>query len=180
MTPPPFSRPVRVEAIPRDGLETRIEADAGERAALAAFNGLPAVAALGAAFSLKHGGGGTILVRGELSAEVTQTCVVTLEPFEASISAPIDLRFAPADDASARPGAAASEAETTLVVGEEDEPDPIVDGVIDLGAVASEFLTLNLDPYPRKPGAAFESPASGGDGASDSPFSVLAERKKDA
>src|SRR5579883_2335527 len=88
MTPPPFSRPVRVEAIPRDGLETRIEADAGERAALAAFNGLPAVAALGAAFSLKHGGGGTILVRGELSAEVTQTCVVTLEPFEASISAP--------------------------------------------------------------------------------------------
>jgi hypothetical protein len=179
MTPPPFSRPVLVEAIPRDGLETRIEADAGERAALAAFNGLPAVAALGAAFSLKHGGGGTILVRGELSAEVTQTCVVTLEPFEASISAPIDLRFAPAGDASG-PGSAASDAEAMLVVGEEDEPDPIVDGVIDLGAVASEFLTLNLDPYPRKPGAAFEAPASGGDGASDSPFSVLAERKKDA
>lgn len=177
---PPFSRPIRVEAIPRDGLETRIEADAGERAALAAFNGLPAVAALGAAFSLKPGGGGTILVRGELSAEVTQTCVVTLEPFEASISALIDLRFAPAGDASSRPGTTASEAETTLVVGEEDEPDPIVDGVIDLGAVASEFLTLSLDPYPRKPGAAFESPASGGDDASASPFSVLAERKKDA
>ncbi|HLJ72518.1 MAG TPA: DUF177 domain-containing protein [Roseiarcus sp.] len=177
---PPFSRPVRVEAIPRDGLETRIDADAGERAALAAFNGLPAVAALGAAFSLKHGGGGTILVRGQLTAEVTQTCVVTLEPFDASISAPIDLRFAPAGEASAGPDSAASEAEAMLVVGEEDEPDPIVDGVIDLGAVASEFLTLNLDPYPRKPGAAFEAPASGGDGASDSPFSVLAERKKDA
>lgn len=180
MTPPPFSRPVRVEAIPRDGLETQIDADAAERAALAAFNGLPAIGALSATFSLKHGGGGTVLVRGELKAEVTQTCVVTLEPFGASISAPIALRFAPASDNSSRPGPPGEDAETTLVVGEEDEPDPIVNGVIDLGAVAAEFLTLNLDPYPRKPGVAFESPAADEAASAASPFSVLASRKNDA
>ena len=38
----------------------------------------------------------------------------------------------------------------------EDPPEPIVNGAIDLGALAAEFLMLGLDPYPRKPGAVFE------------------------
>jgi uncharacterized metal-binding protein YceD (DUF177 family) len=177
MTQPLFSRPIRVDAIPREGLETRIEADTTERAALATFNGLPAIAGLAASFSLKHGAGGTIILRGGLDAEVTQTCVVSLEPFEASISTPIDMRFAPPDQI-APPRVSVSEAEE-IDVGEEDEPDPIVDGVIDLGAVASEFLTLNLDPYPRKPGVVFEPLVSGDDAREASPFSALAERKKD-
>ena len=33
-----------------------------------------------------------------------------------------------------------------------------MDGVVDLGAIATEFLILGLDPYPRKPGAVFEPP----------------------
>jgi hypothetical protein len=177
MTQPLFSRPIRVEAIPREGLETRIEADAAERAALADFNGLPAIAALSAKFSLKHGAGGTIAVHGLLVADVTQTCVVTLEPFEATISAPIALRFAPPDKI-APPRRAGGEA-AEIDVGEEDEPDPIVDGVIDLGAAASEFLTLNLDPYPRKPGVVFQPPVSDHDAPDASPFSALAGRKKD-
>ena len=176
MTHPAFSRPVRVEAIPREGLETRIEADAAERAALAAFNGLPGIGALSATFSLKHGAGGAIIVHGALDADVTQTCVVTLEPFEATISAPIDLRFAPPDKIAPRGRTGGEAAE--IDVGEEDESDPIVDGVIDLGATAAEFLTLNLDPYPRKPGVVFEPPASDDD-PDASPFSALAKRKKD-
>ena len=32
----------------------------------------------------------------------------------------------------------------------EDAPDPIVDGKVDLGALAAEFIALALDPYPRK------------------------------
>jgi hypothetical protein len=175
MTPPPFSRPIRVEAIPRGGLETGIEADESERAALAAFNGLPAVGKLVAAFSLKHGAGRTVLVRGELSAEITQVCVVTLEPFAATISAPIDLRFVPSADEPARRGAA--DEAVTLAVGEEDKPDAIMDGKIDLGAIASEFLTLSLDPYPRKPDVAFEAPRQGDEAKVASPFGALASKK---
>jgi len=37
----------------------------------------------------------------------------------------------------------------------QDPPDPIINGQIDLGALAAEFLVLNLDLYPRKPGATF-------------------------
>ena len=37
-------------------------------------------------------------------------------------------------------------------------PEPLIGGVVDLGALATEFLILGLDPYPRKPGAVFEPP----------------------
>jgi uncharacterized metal-binding protein YceD (DUF177 family) len=36
---------------------------------------------------------------------------------------------------------------------EGDEPDIVNGGAIDLGELAAEELALNLDPYPRKPGA---------------------------
>jgi pimeloyl-ACP methyl ester carboxylesterase len=42
----------------------------------------------------------------------------------------------------------------------EDEPDPIIDGAVDLGGLAVEFMILALDPYPRKPGVEFHPPAS--------------------
>ena len=167
---PPFSRPIRVETIPREGLEMRVEADEAERAALAAFNGLPAIGKLVATFSLKHGAGGAIVVRGEVAADVTQTCVVTLEPFEASLVEQIDTRFAPPSERLRRP------AEDPRFE-DEDRPDPIVDGKIDLGALTAEFLTLGLDPYPRKPGVAFESPKAKPESPA-SPFSALADQKK--
>ena len=34
----------------------------------------------------------------------------------------------------------------------------MIDGKIDLGALAAEFFALGLDPYPRKPGAEFVAP----------------------
>ena len=47
-----FSRPVRVEALPKDGLTQTIEANPAERAALAELNGLPGIAKLTATFVL--------------------------------------------------------------------------------------------------------------------------------
>jgi len=147
MTDSEFSRPLRVEPLPRDGLEMEIEADATEREKLAALNGLPAISRLSAHFVVTKWRRG-VEVEGELSARVTQTCVVTLEPFEVDIEEPIDVRFLPGAPADSL---------------EEDAPDPLVDGKIDLGAITSEFLTLALDPYPRKPGVAFEPPSEGDD-----------------
>ena len=40
------------------------------------------------------------------------------------------------------------------------ETEPLIDGKVDLGALATEFLILGLDPYPRKPGR--DLPAAGG------------------
>jgi len=161
---PEFSRPIKVDPLPRGGLEQAIEANPQERAALAALNRLPNIERLNARFEIVKWGRG-VDVQGELTARVTQTCVVSLEPFDVDIDEPIAVRFLPPDAKPPQPTLAAHDLE------EEDAPDPLIDGRIDLGAIASEFLTLALDPYPRKPGVAFEPP--GDAPAPDSPFSRL-------
>ena len=173
---PPFSRQVKVDALPADGLSQTIAASPDERAALAALNHLPAIASLTATFTARRSGRGGVRVTGDVHAEVTQVCVVSLEPFEATVDEPVDVRFAPV--ATAETARRAKERDVELVeVDGEDPPDPMVDGKIDLGALTAEFFALGLDPYPRKPGVAFDRPE---DAQSDeeSPFAALAEPKK--
>jgi len=147
MSEPEFSRPLRVEPLPKNGLEETIEANEAEREALAKLNNLVGISRVKAQFRIAKWRRG-VKVEGEVKAHVTQTCVVSLEPFDTEIEEPIEVRFLP-------PDAKAPEAEDDT-----DAPDPLIDGKIDLGALASEFLTLALDPYPRKPGVAFEPPAN--------------------
>ena len=173
---PPFSRQVKVDALPADGLSQTIAASPDERAALAALNHLPAIASLTATFTARRSGRGGARVTGEVHAEVTQLCVVSLEPFPATVDEPVDVRFAPEE--TAETVRRTKERDTELVeVGGEDPPDPIVDGKIDLGALAAEFFALGLDPYPRKPGVAFDRPEDA-QGGQESPFAGLAEPKK--
>jgi hypothetical protein len=57
----------------------------------------------------------------------------------------------------------------------EDAPEPLVGGVVDLGLLATEFLALGIDPYPRKSGAEFTAPAAADD--DPKPFAALAALK---
>ena len=57
-----------------------------------------------------------------------------------------------------------------------DAPEPLIGNSVDLGAIASEFLMLAVDPYPRKAGVAFEPPAKEAD--TGGPFAALAALKK--
>jgi hypothetical protein len=160
----PFARTARVESIPEGGLERVIEANEAERLALAKLNGLAALAMLRAKFVLRRAGRGVIRVEGEVHAEATQTCVVSLEPLDVVIDEAVDVRFAaPAGEKPMKrqPSAAAAAEEVAFSLSDDDEPDPIRDGQIDLGALAAEFMALALDPYPRKPGVDFSPPASG-------------------
>ena len=148
----PFSRVVRVDALPREGQTVTIEATSAEREALASFFELPAIAALTATLRLEPWGRGGARVTGAVHGELTQSCVVSLEPFPATVDEAVDVRFAPQAAVNSGPPAA----KETLSLADEDEPDPIIDGKIDLGALAAEFFALGLDPYPRKPGVTFE------------------------
>lgn len=162
-----FSRPIKVEEIPAAGLDVSIEADAAERSAIARRNDLVELAKLAAEFKLRMLGRGEVKVTGLLKAAITQTCVVSLDPFSTEIISEIDVDFAPP-----RPGGA----ENARI----EDPDPIVDGRIDLGALAEEFLVLGLDPYPRKPGVQFdESKLDKESNATASPFEPLRKLKPD-
>jgi uncharacterized metal-binding protein YceD (DUF177 family) len=171
-----FSRLVRVDALPRDGQVITIEATLNERKELASFYKLPAIAALTATLRLDPWGRGGARVTGAVHGELTQVCVVSLEPFPAIVDEDVDVRFAPETVANSR-STAAQETET-FSLADEDEPDPVVDGKIDLGALTAEFFALGLDPYPRKPGAILDEERTNSE-PTDSPFAALAQRDKD-
>jgi hypothetical protein len=173
----PFSRVVRVETIPKEGQTVALEANAAEREALASLYGLPSIASLRASLALNRTPQGGARVTGAVHGVVTQICVISLESFQANVAEEIDVRFAPQGQAHEEPGANEPQ---TFTMADEDEPDPIIEGKIDIGALAAEFLALGLDPYPRKPGATFEFQTDD-HGEKVSPFSSLAElgRKRD-
>ena len=168
----PWSVPVAASDIPETGRRVELTADAATRIAVAKAVGVVALPRLEAVFDLMPLPGAGARVAGRVSATVEQHCVVTLEPIESRVEEPVDLVFQP--PAGGKPDAAGSV--TTL--DQADPPEPLIGGVIDLGAMATEFLLLGIDPYPRKPDAAFQAPAAKPDPAAH-PFAALAALKKD-
>jgi uncharacterized metal-binding protein YceD (DUF177 family) len=161
-----WSVPVRLDEVPETGLHLDLEANATVRAAIAAASGVNEVPQLTAAFDVARHGRDGLHVTGTVSARVRQTCVVTLDPVENEIAEVVDLVFVPAS----APGPLANEVDLAAEAAE--PPEVLIDGVVDLGAITAEFLMLAIDPYPRKPDAVFEPPASADDGSH--PFAALA------
>jgi hypothetical protein len=157
----PLSRPVAVNRLPPEGTEVVVEASAEERAALARDFDLVSLDRLVGRFRLA-GSTHRIAVTGTIEAEIVQTCVVTLEAFPSRVEEAVDVDFS---DSDAFRHTDAEDAEM---------PDPIVDGLIDLGTLTAEFLALGLDPYPKKPGAAFAFEDEGAEAMK--PFAALRGR----
>jgi uncharacterized metal-binding protein YceD (DUF177 family) len=172
-----FSRLVRVDALPREGHVVAIEATPTEREQLASLYRLPAIAALTATLRVDSSGRGGARVTGIVHGELTQLCVVSLEPFPALVDEDVDVRFAPQTAASSRSRSTAAEEALAFSLADEDEPDHVIDGKIDLGALTAEFFALGLDPYPRKPDAVFDEARTNSE-PMKSPFGSLAERDK--
>ncbi len=136
-------------------------------AELAALRELPQLSAV---FDLTREGAG-VHVCGQVSARVGQTCVVTLEPVESAVEEAVDLKFAPASGTDAGPKNARKRTRA-----DDEPPEPLVNGSLDLGVLATEFLILGIDPYPRKAGAQFAPPQL--DDAGEHPFAALESLKK--
>jgi cytochrome b pre-mRNA-processing protein 3 len=171
----PWHVPVAVEEIAETGQHFDLIADAPVRAAVAKAAGLRDLPRFQANFDVTRSTGGGLHVVGSISATVGQNCVVTLEPLANEVGETIDLVFEPAQGV----------AETAETDGQHrgvkwDDPEPLEGGIVDLGALATEFLILGLDPYPRKPGAVFVPPQ--GADLDQGPFAALgrlAKRRND-
>lgn len=164
----PWNVPIAVDDIPESGLHIEAEAPADVRAQLVKLANLRDLPHLSAIFDLTRRGGG-VHVAGQVNARVGQICVVTLDPLERDLNEPIDLLFAPT-------GGAARDDDTGHKVDDEEPPEPLIEGKLDLGAIATEFLLLGIDPYPRKAGAEFAAIKSADDSAK--PFAALEALKK--
>ncbi|NOJ42728.1 YceD family protein [Bradyrhizobium australiense] len=166
----PWRVPVAVAQIAETGLHRDIEADQAIRKAVADVGGLREVLSAQASFDVTPKSGGRVHVAGYVRARIGQTCVVTLEEIESDIDEPIDLIFAPPEQIP-QMAALVDEAEKSDEL-TPDPPEPIENGMIDLGRVATDALYLAVDPYPRKPGAVFEPMVEAAD-PEDHPFAAL-------
>jgi uncharacterized metal-binding protein YceD (DUF177 family) len=164
----PWRALINVAQIPSTGLHREIEADAPARAAMAEAAGLRDVSSAHAVFDLSHRSGGRVHVAGRVQARVGQSCVITLEPIENEIDEAVDLIFAPAEEIAPQIDADADDGESAIA----EPPEPIENGMIDLGRLATDVLYLAIDPYPRKQGALFEPQVTAVD-PDDHPFAAL-------
>lgn len=169
MTGLPLSRRIPVADVSADGLDVEVVATEAERAALAALNETPSIERLVGLLRLRPFGRDGVRVTGRVSADVTRTCVVSLDPFPENVDEEVEVRFVPAADLpTPEPG-------EEIEIRGDDGPDPYYDGIVDVGAVVAEFFTLGLDPHPRKPGAVFAADSAGDD--AESPFATLVKLK---
>jgi uncharacterized metal-binding protein YceD (DUF177 family) len=168
--PDPWRVPLAVAQIPDTGLHRDLKADEAIRHAIADVGDLREVLSAQASFEVTPKSGGRFHVAGSVRARIGQTCVVSLEPMESDIDEPIDLIFAPPEQI---PQMAALVDEAEHSDGDTpDPPEPIENGIIDLGRVATDALYLAVNPYPRKSDAVFEPLIEAAD-PEDHPFAAL-------
>ena len=167
-----WTHPIVVTDIPEEGQNIALAPDEETRAALARFADVIAIPVLSAHLHLQSDGSGGAVLTGTLDATVRQNCIVTLEPFDNKVHEDIALGFAAEGDVPAK-------SDLDIEMEESDPSDSIKNGIIDLGAVISEFLVLGIDPYPRKPGAVFEPLVAAPD-PEEHPFAALRALKVDA
>ncbi len=173
-----LSRIFRISDILDSDLPVEFSATADECAALARRFDLRAVEAFSAIARLTSTAAGPLRLVLAFRARITQTCVISLEPFESVIEETVERRFVPPDASTARPEEAT---EVEISVEGEDPPEPLADETIDLGEIAAEHLGLAIDPYPRRPGVVFEGVATQGFSEPEprkSPFAVLATARR--
>ena len=170
---PPFSRIIAPDQL-GSALEGRIEANGAERERLAEFYKIGALASLTLDYSLDPLPSGGYRLTGALKAELTQRCVITLEPVAEVIREDISLEFWAEHRISQTDFH--SETDDSL---ESDPPEAIIDGRIDLGHVAAEIFASAINPYPRKAGVEFDwtDPKAASNETDSKPFAALARLK---
>jgi uncharacterized metal-binding protein YceD (DUF177 family) len=169
-----FQRLFRVERLGVTPVSQTIQASPDECAALTQRFGLSAMTNLNASVQLyRLADSDFIRVDGRFEADVVQICVVTLESFPSHVEDSFSADFSNGD-------ADFTEFAPEIVVDIDEEPvEPIVDGIIDIGELVSQYLSLALDPYPRAPGVSLDAAWESPDGKALSPFAVLIKLKQD-
>jgi uncharacterized metal-binding protein YceD (DUF177 family) len=168
---PEFSRPIDDARIGSVETVHEISATQAECSALARRFGLLGLARLEARVRVRRSHAGTQLhLVGHLTADVTQACVVSLEPVENHVE----------EDFTVVYGELAEDDDVSVDVDEESAVEPLPAGALDIGEAVAQELALALDPYPHAPGVALESGAEADQAPAErpNPFSVLANLRK--
>jgi hypothetical protein len=143
--------------------EGRIEATPNECAHIATACKIEHLSDFSFTYRLQPLSQGRFLLIGNLCANVTQACVITLEPVEERVEETVSVELWPEDQIAAKENAETvvdnrnteGHGSDVFLTDLPDPPESIVNGRFDLGAFAVELLATTIDPYPRKEGAVF-------------------------
>ncbi len=180
---------VSVEDLENGPKTYRFDADEQECADLARRFGIVSVESASASITLQAIGGGTIQAIGTVVADLTQGCVVSLAPVAARVEEEFEGWFGDQNKAvsfvKAKHEREAKKGHTEAEVLEESiDPEPVIGGKVDIGELATQYLSLGLNPYPHAQGVAYEFSAPSGakdsEGASfrKNPFEALKDWKE--
>jgi len=174
---------IEVDTIPAHTQHCHIELNASEKRTLAGALEVVQVQSLIADIDLKYLGNGRVSAKGNLIANILQSCVVTLEPIECKIEETIDLQYWPEVSSDAKKNID-GDGESIIDPLGEDEPEYYTGSEINLARLVFESLSSAINPYPKKPGASLDwienSPGEyAGDATADNPFAALNKLRTD-
>lgn len=165
-----FDDCVEGQSVPRTGQTVRFKADEQALSDIRQALDLVEARSVTAEFELRPWGRNGYRLDGEVNADLSQACVVTLDPVDARIRETVSLKFLPPEDLS-RHAERAGE-------GEAEDIEPLESDSLPVGKVIRDTVSLALDPYPRAPGV--EVPAMEQENDEEaSPFAALRKLKRD-
>lgn len=175
-----YSHPVKVSTLSASLTNLHLEADARALEALARQWNVTEVRSLKAELQIARWKKDGVRIKGRVMADLVQECVVTLEPVENHIDEPVEATFVPDGSKLAR-ALTIETAEMVVDPDAPDAPDIFIGDTIDIGQTVAEHAAMAIDPYPKKPGAAFPDhiESTDKDDKRPNPFAALKDWKKD-
>lgn len=166
-----FSYPLKIEDINQGEQRYKLRANKAQLETLREILQIPAVnyfeADIKLTFQKKKG---ILDVSGEVRAGLTLISVISLDEFEKEYKSNFSLTY----DTNATYEQIREMDEDI----EDDIPDIVIDGKIDLGDIAIEQLALVMEDHPRKDGEEFTSVIEDDSPVRENPFAVLSKLKK--
>jgi uncharacterized metal-binding protein YceD (DUF177 family) len=156
-----FSHLIPATRVGQDYTETTFKADDRQCALLAKRYNITSVESVSGYAKLRRESDGvTIYVSGMFKAFVTQSCVTTFEPVTDEIEEEFEGWFLDETHAKSFKKAKkkraiidtedfAADEDEDFMAGEHEDPEPIIGGMVDVGELVAQFLSLALDPYPK-------------------------------
>lgn len=154
----PWSHIIQADLAGTEMKSVTIEPDAKQLEALAEHYDINAIKNLKADLNFKREQAGLIIhITGRFSADIEQTCVVTLEPMTTHIEEDFEAWYGDLEQAVSFTKAKQQKESLRQqgeapVLAEKDDPEPIENGKLDLGDIVMQFVSLSIDPFPQKEG----------------------------
>lgn len=160
---PEWSYKVRADSIPNNGRHVKMKATPDDCAGMLDRVLVDSVEKLEASLALSLQNAGHVLyVQGNFVADVVQSCVVSGKPVPSHIEDSFEAWFADNDKAVTfkrvkHDAQLKSDGEEVQMLEEHEDPEPMVDGQVDLADLVVQFFSLAINPYPRHPSSVVEN-----------------------